>query len=237
MIIVDDTDWLTIITQPDHARFAGELLSLWRLDDLPSHPHRQEILQATREHDNGWQEADSAPWIDPDRHRPYDFLSYPESARLEIWRRGILRFAADQPLVALLIAEHAESIHQPLSDLWLAFFEELESQRQEWLEAAAVDRASVAQDYSFLELADALSLAICTHGAWPATHPALEIQLMGDYLGLDPLPLAGTTTFQIPYRRIDNRAFETDTRVGSALARARWESWQVKVGPLLPSHA
>ena len=35
MIVVDEGEELRIVTQPDHARFAAELLSLWRSDGLP----------------------------------------------------------------------------------------------------------------------------------------------------------------------------------------------------------
>lgn len=231
MIIVDDTEWLTVITQPDHARFAGELLSLWRTDGLPEHPRRQELLLAVREHDNGWQEADSAPWIDPQRHRPYDFVSYPEPARLEIWQRGILRFADQRPLVALLIAEHAEAIHQPLDDQWQQFFEELAPQRQTWHEKSGVDRPTIIEDYCFLRLADLLSLAVCARGEAAVEHSGIKAQVISDFLGVTPFPLAGTTSFEIPVRRIENRPYQSDAQIGSALARARWQHRQVKVGP------
>lgn len=231
MIIVDEGERLAIITQPDHARFAGELLSLWRTDGLPEHPRRHDILFATREHDNGWQEADSAPWIDPKSHRPYDFIGYPEPGRLEIWRRGIGRFAAQRPLVALLIAEHAEAIHQPLTESWQRFFDQLDPHRRAWLEDADVDHAQVRQDYSFLRLADALSLAACTRQRGSREHHGVSTRMEGGLLQLDPFPLAGTTTFQVPGRRIENRPYDRDTQIGGALARARWQSWSVKVGP------
>ena len=230
MIIVDDAEWLTVITQPDHARFAAELLSLWRSDGLPEHPRRRDLLFATREHDNGWQEADSAPWIDPVTRRPHDFRSYPQEGRFEIWNRGIHRFADERPLVALLIAEHAEAIHQPLSEEWQLFLEKLEPHRQIWLEKAGVDRRTICQDYSFLGLADTLSLALCTGERGHLEYPGGRALIESDVLRLDPCPLAGTTTFQIPIRRIARRPYDSDTQIGATLARARWQHWQVKVG-------
>jgi len=231
VIIVDDADSLTLITQPDHARFAGELLSLWRSDGLPEHPCREELLYATREHDNGWREADSAPWIDPETRRPYDFLHYPEPERLELWERGILRFADRRPLVALLIAEHAEAIHQPLTESWRELFEGLEPRRHLWLEKAGIDPAIVRQDHVFLGLADALSLAVCTGEERHLEHHGIHARVVGNLLQLHPFPLAGTTTFQIPIRRIAKQPYDSDTQIGSALARARWQHQEVKVGP------
>ena len=231
MIVVDEGELLRIITQPDHARFAAELLSLWRTDGLPDHPHREQLLFAVKEHDNGWRESDAAPWIDPNTQRPYDFTSFPDSGRLEIWQRGMLRFADRQPYAALLIAEHAEFIHQPLSDDWQNLFRQIEPLRREWLDRAAVDRAEILVDYRYLQLADALSLAYCARqtGLWKGHSVTALVE--GSVLHLEPFPLAGTTTFQIPIRAIPNRPYPTDYQVGSALARARWDQLAVKVAP------
>jgi len=88
---------LLVITQNDHAHFAAELLSLWRRDDLPTHPRRRELLLAAREHDNGWREADSSPSRNPVNGRPHDFLSLPVSRR------------QDRPNAILwLVRNHAE---------------------------------------------------------------------------------------------------------------------------------
>ena len=228
---------MTIITQPDHARLAGEILSLWRADGLPQHPRRQEILFATREHDNGWQETDSAPLTDPERHRPYDFFSLPEPDRVEIWQRGIHRFASQKPFVALLLAQHAETIHRPGSDLWTQFFDVLAPERQQWQERAGIEPDNVLLDYAFLNLADALSLAICTRGRVPVHHPEIRVEVVGDLLRVTPFPLAGTTTFKIPLRRIENRPYHSDTDIGGALARARWRYWEFKIGPGTPRNA
>ena len=231
VIVVDEGDLLRVITQPDHARFAAELLSLWRTDGLPDHPRREQLLLAVREHDNGWREADAAPRVDPAARRPFDFTRYPRSDRLEIWQRGIWRFADQQPYSALLIAEHAEAIHQPLSRDWKSFFERFEPLRQDWLDRAASDRSEVKADYLHLETADAISLAYCTRRETPWEGKSTTAQVRGEVLHLEPFPLAGTTTFQIPVRRIPNRPYATDSGVGSALARARWTRLAVKVAP------
>lgn len=237
MIIVDDREWLTFITQPDHARFAAELLSLWRTDDLPEHPRRQDLLFATREHDNGWQEVDSAPWVDTEVRRPYDFRTFPEASRFEIWQKGILRFANQRPFVALLIAEHAESIHRPLSEDWIRFFEKLEPLRQKWFEQAGIDRTAVRQDYAYLELADTLSLALCASRRGHLECQGVTASIEGKLMRLDPFPLAGTTSFKIPIRKIANRPYDSDVQVGTALARAPWQHLQVQVGPYPPPNA
>ncbi|HEX3131324.1 MAG TPA: hypothetical protein VH394_28565, partial [Thermoanaerobaculia bacterium] len=50
-------------------------------------------------------------------------------------------------------------------------------------------------------------------------------------LHLDPLPLAGSTAFRIPCRRIPRRAYRGDADLGGELAGARWEELPVRVAP------
>ena len=40
MIIAAHEGHLQVVTQNDHAHFAGELLALWRTDGMPDHPRR-----------------------------------------------------------------------------------------------------------------------------------------------------------------------------------------------------
>src|SRR6185436_12277599 len=110
MIVVDTGETFRLVTQPDHARFAADLLSLW--PELAGHPRRDDLLFATREHDNGWREADAAPRWDAGQGRPHDFLSLPEPERALLWRRGIGRFRASRPGAALLVAHHAAVLHR-----------------------------------------------------------------------------------------------------------------------------
>ncbi|KAB2958267.1 MAG: DUF3891 family protein, partial [Thermoanaerobaculia bacterium] len=97
--------WL-VVTQADHARLAADLLALLRLPGLADHPRRAELLAAVADHDNGWWESDAAPRVEAARGRPLDFLSIPLDLRLEIWRRGIERFAAERPWGSALVAAH-----------------------------------------------------------------------------------------------------------------------------------
>ncbi|HEX2162583.1 MAG TPA: DUF3891 family protein, partial [Thermoanaerobaculia bacterium] len=75
MIVYDEGEAWRVVTQPDHARFAGELVALWRAHGVPEHPRRDDLLFAVREHDNGWREEDAAPSWNAAAGRPHDFLS------------------------------------------------------------------------------------------------------------------------------------------------------------------
>lgn len=234
MIVYDEGATLRLITQPNHAHFAGELLSLWRADGLPASPRRAEVLFAAREHDNGWREADAAPRWDAARGRPHDFMSIARADRIEIWERGASRFAGSHPYAALLITRHAQNLHRdrrgdPDWDPFLDLLDELATGLAAETGAAADD---VAADYRLLDLADGISLAACGGWSGPFTRHGLAVTPAGGAVHLDPLPLAGATAFTIPCRRIPKRAYRGDADLGGELAAARWEDLKVRVaGP------
>ena len=235
--VTSDQGTLLFVTQPDHARFAGELLSLWRTDGLPDHPHRAEILFAAREHDNGWREADAAPRWDRERGRPHDFVSMPREERIEIWQRGTARFAGEHPYATLLIVRHALQLHQDRfrgeQEGWEGFQDYLEELQRGLLESAGASEEEILADYRWIDLTDLLSLATCNRWTDPFTRHGVrgELAVSGRALrlALDPFPLAGATTFRIPCRRIADRPYAGDADLAVELAEARWGEMAVKV--------
>ena len=239
MIVVHEPPDFLLITQPDHARLSAEMLSLWRRDRLPDHPRRRELLFAIREHDNGWREADAAPSCDAVLQRPHDFRSLPATERVEIWQRGIERFSSDHPYAALLIARHAESLHQhatEVSETWLHYLSRLEHLRRDWFEDAGVDARLIDRDYRFLETADLLSLAVCCRWPQPFETGLVQAFVQQSTLHLSPFPLAGTTTLRVSCRRIPDRSYQGDADLGGELAAARWGEWAIHIapGPIAP---
>jgi hypothetical protein len=234
MIVVAESPSLLLVTQSDHAHFAGEVAALWRTDGLPHHPRRAELLFAIREHDNGWWEADSAPRCDPTRGRPHDFMTIPRGDRIEIWERGTARFAGEHPYAALLITRHALNLHGDRrgQEDWDAFLDFLEELAGGLVEETGAVEGEIAADYRLLDLADLLSLAVCNRWHDPFERHGLRGELRGGTLHLDPFPLAGTTTFRVPCRRIPERTYRGDADLGGELAAARWGDMQVRIAPL-----
>jgi len=230
MIVVRRPAELLLVTQPDHAQFAAQLLALRRLDGLGDHPRRDDILFAVREHDNGWREADSVPHLD-ERARPLDFRDVPPGLRQEVWLRGVLRYSESHPHAALLIAEHARRLHQDRSgDGWPGFLLHLDSLRTELAETSGAQEAAVAEDYDFLEWADAAALAAL--GVWPRFSLRLgRGEERAGALHLEPFPLAGSTHFEIACRRVPDRAYDGIRDLAATLAESRWGTVRVRVLP------
>jgi hypothetical protein len=233
MIVCPQDGALRLVTQPDHAHLSGELLALWRADSLPENPRRAEILFATREHDNGWREADSAPLCDAASGRPVDFLGVARPLRIELWERGTARFAGSRPYAARLIARHAWSIHRDRrgEEGWTDFLEFLEELERGLAAETGVSEQHLAADYRLLDLADLISLAVCNGWTDPFERYGTRGRVAGDTVFLDPFPLAGPTAFAIPCRRIPDRRYAGDADLGGELAAARWERLPVRVAP------
>ncbi|HEX3126107.1 MAG TPA: DUF3891 family protein, partial [Thermoanaerobaculia bacterium] len=170
MIVVDHSDAWLLITQPDHAWFSAELLSLFRTGGLPEHPNRAELLFAVREHDNGWRETDAAPRWDVEAGRPHDFISLPREERIELWQRGTARYAGEHPYAALLITRHALQLHQSRrgQEGWEPFLDYLDELHQGLAKEVGIgDEESDIGDYRWLDLADLLSLGVCNRWREP----------------------------------------------------------------------
>jgi hypothetical protein len=234
MIAVPEDSSFLLITQPDHAHLAGEILSLWRAGGLPDNPRRDDLLFAAREHDNGWREADAAPRWDAERGRPHDFMTLPARERIEVWERGVCRFAAERPYASLLIARHALNLFggrrgEEGWDRLLGFLEDFE---RNLLEETGVEPETLEEDYRWIDLADQVSLAACARWREPAGRYGVRIvptPAEDGAIGLDPFPLAGATTFRVACRRIPARPYRGDADLGGELAAARWEERTVRI--------
>ena len=234
MIVTETQDGYEVVTQIDHAGFSAQLAGLWRTDGLPAHPRREELLFAIREHDNGWAEIDSAPRAEPTSGRPVDFLSLPDDERLDVWERGVERHAEEHPWAAALIGRHAVAIHADrTAEPWRALEERILERRAGLLERAGGDEAELEEDYRWVDLFDALSLVVCNRWSREVDGRSRGVEVAahfdGERLRLDPLPLAGSTTFSLPVRYVPKRPYASDGDLAVELASAIWSRRQVVV--------
>jgi hypothetical protein len=151
------------------------------------------IMLAIQAHDNGWQEVDAEPCLDPSTGRVLDFVHVPEDVRRAVWNRGVARLRGE-PYAAALVAQHALHIYRRMrqQDGWRQFFADLTTARDRHLTASHESIETLQREYAFLRLADLASLTFCgvdTDGQ--AQEMGYEVRLEGPRLVMAPDPYAG----------------------------------------------
>ena len=223
MIIRPDGDTLLFLTQPDHARLSAELLARWQQDGFPTHPRRDMILLAAREHDNGWRELDEAIVFDAAEGRALDFVATPTEAKQAVWPRGVDRLADTSTYAAALVARHALFIYQDHrgDPEWTEFFRRMSARLDVLRERAAVDAPDLESDYRYLCIADLLSLSFCSAWAEPHERGGVEVRTAGRVMTIAPAVLGPSPiTVRIRARRIEARRYASAAEVRAALEDA-----------------
>ena len=161
MIVREDDSSLWLITQPDHAQLAGQIMA--QCAALRAHPRRETILRAVTEHDIGWRDVDAAPRLRPGHSVIADFITIADDVRREIWPRAVAMLA-DEPYAAALVAQHALTAYGRYRGEpgWSTFFRTMEDLRDAQLKTSRLTPAELDADYPFVRLGDVISLAFCT---------------------------------------------------------------------------
>lgn len=227
MIVRDEGDTLLLITQPDHARLAEQILAAIRSEPVLDSPDRSVILLATREHDNGWAEVDAEPVVEPGTGRPQDFLKGSVLLKQELWQRAIRRAARMDVRAGALTAEHALTVHsyRHMAPDWRPFFESITAMRDDLLQQAGLlsgaPRQTFEAQYRCVRLADVFSLQFCNGWKGPDATLDYEASMDGDVLLISPDPFDGAIVpLRVLGRRIAARRYENDGEMRRAIADA-----------------
>lgn len=222
MIVRGRGSQLELITQPDHARLAGDILIAWRADGFPSRRTRDTVLVATREHDRGWVPVDAAPPLD-EEGRPFDFLRTPDSIKQQLWPRAVEELGPASAYAAALVAQHALTIYDQSHQgpAWTTFFATLTDARDNWLRRSNESAAQLDVDYRLVRLADLISLAFCNGWTESYKHAGYELQLAGDTLTLKPDPFdRRRVPLRVAMRTVPNHRYASTDDLRSALSDA-----------------
>ncbi|MGE3509360.1 MAG: DUF3891 family protein [Vicinamibacterales bacterium] len=221
MIVRRHHDHLLLVTQPDHALLSADLMRHWVADGFPTHPRREVILLATREHDAGWAELDAAPTVDR-VGKVFDFIQAPAPLRQSVWPRSIQRLA-DEPYAAALVAQHALHVYRDnRSDReWGAFFERIEGLRRAHLARTRLTLDDLASDYFFVRMGDLLSLFFANDWPGPRAEGAYVVRVTPGRVSVAPDPFGGLhLPFTLKARQIPSRPYTDDADLARALASA-----------------
>ena len=220
MIVRPGEDAVHLITQPDHAALAREIME--HCESLAERPRLQSILHAIGEHDNGWREPDEAPAMDAATGAILDFVNASVDVRQGVWPRGVARLG-DDPWAAALVAEHAIVVYDRFrSDAaWTSFFAEMEATRDRWIGVAGLELGDLQADYRFVRLGDLVSLAFCTGWTEPQRCYEWSVQLHGSRVVVQPDPFGGLDLpFEVSARQLTTARFEFVEEFRVALRRA-----------------
>lgn len=220
---------LLLITQPDHARLSATIASAWDAGGRVPAEARAAVLFAVAEHDNGWDEIDAAPMLNAGTTRPHDFMDLPAHLKRDIWPRGVQRFAADSPLAAALVAQHALTLHAHRrgDPEWAPFFTRVEALQSDLLRrcatGAGITRADFDRSYDLLYIGDVVSLVFCNAWTDPIDARGYRITLLEghDTLSISPDPFNGTRVhFEIAAHALPDRPYRSDDELRAAFLHA-----------------
>jgi hypothetical protein len=111
MIIQEQGDHLILIRQTDHAVLSG-YFAREAGNEIFVRPEPRESFQlAATEHDNGWNEWELRPRIDPVTFLPYSFMSLPTQEHIDLYQRGIERVVKVDRYAGLLVSMHCAGLY------------------------------------------------------------------------------------------------------------------------------
>jgi hypothetical protein len=110
-LILQQTDPIILIRQTDHAFLSGFFAREWGNDNFSRPEPFNSCCLAAAEHDNGWQEWELAPGVDPRTFSPYSFMTVPTEEHISLYQRGIDRVVKADLYAGLLVVSHCMALY------------------------------------------------------------------------------------------------------------------------------
>ncbi|MGH7564931.1 MAG: DUF3891 family protein [Gemmatimonadota bacterium] len=161
---------LICFRQIDHALLAGRLAEHWG-GHAPVLRPRDSVLYAIGHHDAGWADLDRRPVFDPATGAPRTYTTHGLDSALLVADRSTRRVGRRDPYAGWLVGRHFLSFHarSPGARPWVEShkrrLEELLARVRDRHEPADMEPAIREANLDWLQLLDAVSLALCQ--AWP----------------------------------------------------------------------
>jgi Protein of unknown function (DUF3891) len=110
-LILQQTDPLIVIRQTDHAFLSGFFAREWGNENFSRPEPFNSFCLAASEHDNGWQEWELAPGVDPKTFSLYSFMTIPTEEHIFLYQRGIDRILKVDLYAGLLVVSHCMGLY------------------------------------------------------------------------------------------------------------------------------
>lgn len=110
-MILQPTDPTIVIRQTDHAFLCGYFAREWGNQSFSRPEPFQSFCLAAAEHDNGWQEWELAPSVDPRTFAPYTFMTVPTEEHISLYQRGIDRVLKADLYAGILVVSHCMGLY------------------------------------------------------------------------------------------------------------------------------
>ncbi len=175
VLIIDDGERWTAITQPAHAWLAGQAARAWGNAEFAAPEPLEDVCLGTAQHDVAWSDYDRRPPLRAEAGRAASFIEAPTRERHVIWHDAPARVLAQSPWAALLVSLHGTNIHTRYIDpsflpgdeaaLIARYLGEQRALQDRLIALLGTDRARAERQGELLFCLDALSLSLC-HG-WP----------------------------------------------------------------------
>jgi hypothetical protein len=110
-LILQQSDPIVVIRQTDHAYLSGYFAREFGNDYFARPEPSHSFCLAAAEHDNGWQEWELAPGVDPRTFTPYSFMTVPTEEHIFLYQRGIDRILKVDLYAGLLVVSHCMGLY------------------------------------------------------------------------------------------------------------------------------
>ena len=177
MIVSERDPGAFCIPQSQHAAICGQMATAWGNERFAIAGPWTEVCLAAACHDDGMDDFDAAPELDPDTGLPRDFMRMPLDLWLDCWRRGPALAAERHSYAGILVSMHGEHLlgyrrldddpaGRVAADRWLAeqrSFREglIEQLRGDLALGGHTEPAALERNRALLAAWDAMSLALC----------------------------------------------------------------------------
>jgi hypothetical protein len=111
MIVQQHGDPMVVIRQTDHAFLSGFFAREWGNEVFERPEPFASFCLAAAEHDNGWQEWEMLPGVDPKTFAPHTFMTVPTDEHIALYQRGIERAVRADLYAGMLIVGHCMDLY------------------------------------------------------------------------------------------------------------------------------